>query len=107
MALIAVIFLATSTLAFSLVSLGSALLYADAVNQRELRIQARLNAHACVDTIILMAHKDYFLQGTVSIPELGCIAVVTNDSFGHVSMNVIATLNGVSAYEGGSTEVGN
>jgi len=97
----AVILLATGTLAFSLASLVSATLYADSVNQRELRIQARLNASACLDTVTLMAYKDYFLNGSVTIPEFSCTGNVSNDYLGHISMNVKASLEGVSAYESG------
>ncbi|MCX6719114.1 MAG: hypothetical protein NTZ38_01935 [Candidatus Taylorbacteria bacterium] len=97
----AVILLATGTLAFSLGSLVSAALYADSVNQKELRIQARLNASACLDTVILMAYKDYFLNGPVTVPEFGCTGNVSNDYLGHISMNIKASLEGVSYYLNG------
>jgi hypothetical protein len=91
----AVILLATGTLAFSLVALGSAVLYADSVNRRELRIQAGLNAEACLDTVALMSVKDYFLVGPVYISEFGCDAVVSRDGSGYISIKASASLNGV------------
>lgn len=98
-ALIAVIMLAWGALAFSFATLASAVSYADLVNRRELRIQARFNAEACLDTVKLMLAKDFFLEGTVSVPEFGCVVQVTNDFAGSVSVNITATLEGVSAYQ--------
>lgn len=91
----AVILLATGTLAFSLVALGSAVMYADSVSRHELRIQANLNAEACLDTAALMAAKDYFLTGPVYIYEFDCNATVSRDGIGSVSVKVSTSLNGV------------
>jgi len=59
-ALIAVVMLATGTLAFSLVVLSSVVDYSESVSRKELRIQATMNARACLDMTTLMAVKDYF-----------------------------------------------
>ena len=71
-ALIAVLLISLSALAFSLVALSAAVMYSDSVTQRELRIQKGLNEEACSDTLSLMKAKDYFLNGRMTVPELGC-----------------------------------
>jgi Tfp pilus assembly protein PilV len=96
-ALIAVILIALGVLALSLTSISSALLYADSVNQREYRIQARLHALACLDATTLMAAKNYFLNGTTTIPEFGCNISVVNDFSGDITLNVIAEFLNVTA----------
>jgi hypothetical protein len=101
-ALIAVIMASLTMLAFSLIALDAAAGYSDMADRRELRIQAGLNAEACLDTATLMVNKDYFLNGTTTVPEFGCVVNVKN-SPGNVSLNAKATLEGVSAY--GSREL--
>jgi hypothetical protein len=96
-AVTAVILLAAGVMVFSLVTLGSAVLYSDAVYRRELRIQANLNAESCLDTAALMVAKDYFLAGSVYISEFGCNAIVTRDGVGNVSITARASLAGVSS----------
>ncbi len=93
----AVILLATGTLAFSLAALGSVVLYADSVSRREMRIQADLNAEACLDTAALMAAKDYFLSGSVYVSKFNCDAVVSRDGAGVVSIKASASFNGVNS----------
>ena len=95
-ALIAIIVLATGALAFSLATMSGAVAYSDAAYRRELRIQARLNAQACLDSVSLMTGKDYFLSGQVELKEFGCIANVGNDSAGHFHIDAKSTLNDVS-----------
>jgi type II secretory pathway pseudopilin PulG len=96
-AVTAVILLAAGVIAFSLAALGSAVLYSDAVNRRELRIQAGMNAEACLDSAALMAAKDYFLIGSVYISEFGCNATISRNSAGDVSVKASARLVGVSS----------
>jgi hypothetical protein len=91
-ALTAVILLATGILAFSLVALSAAVSYADMVAQKELRIQATLNAQACLETAELMAAKDYFISGTFLISQFGCEATFVNDGRGSVHIHVQAKL---------------
>jgi len=100
-ALIAVILLASGTIAFSLTTLSSAVAYADQVSKKEFRIQARFNTKACLDTVRLMSAKDYFLDGALTIPEFGCTATVSNDFSGHVSIKARAEFNGVGWEESG------
>ncbi len=95
MAVTAVILLALGTISFSLVTMSAAISYADTVNRHELRIQARFNANACLDTATLMIAKDYFLNGEVSVPEFGCIANIENYFNGNVLIKVKAELGGV------------
>jgi len=97
MATIAVILLATGIMALSLSAASAAVLYSDAVAKRELRIQARMNAKACLDTAALMVVKDYFLDREADISEFGCKAGIANDLNGNVSLDVKAELGGVSA----------
>ena len=99
MALIAVVLLATGTLAFSLATVSAASTYADMAYRRELRIQAQLNADACLETISLMAAKDYFLNGVVRLSEFGCEAEVTNDSHGNYHIDATTRLSNVSWQE--------
>lgn len=97
-ALIAVIILATGTLAFSLAACAAAATYADNVHRREARIQARLNAASCVDTAKLMAVKDIFLAGNTYIPELGCTAMIARDApSGSVIVTATAIFDGATA----------
>jgi hypothetical protein len=96
-AVTAVVMLASATLAFSLAALASALLYADSVDKRELRLQAGLNAQSCLDSAALMAVKDHFLTGSVHISELGCDAWIWRDASGSVSVKASASLSGVSS----------
>ena len=56
-ALIAVIMASLTMLAFSLIASDAAAGYSDMVDRRELRIQAGLNAEACLDTASLMLAK--------------------------------------------------
>ena len=98
-ALIADLLLATGSIAFALATASAATTYADSVLQRELRIQAGLNANACLDSLELMYAKDLFLNGSIAILEFGCQALVNNSgSGGIIQFNVLTTLNGVHAY---------
>ena len=96
-ALISVVLLATGVLAFSLVTLESAVIYADMASKREIRIQASLNLEACLDTSQLMIGRDYFWVGTSSLPEFGCTVYVKNDFGNHYSIDATATLSGIQA----------
>ncbi|MEA2715664.1 MAG: hypothetical protein QOG91_692 [Candidatus Parcubacteria bacterium] len=96
-ALIAVNLIALGTLAFLMVTAGAAVTFADMVHKKELRMQAALNVRACLDSLALMAAKDYFLNGQVSLREFGCTADVSNDFRGNVSFGAAAVLSGVSA----------
>ena len=75
----AVIMLACSVILYESVTLASAVDFADSVMRQEWRIQANLNAESCASTVALMAVKDYFLSGEVSVPEFRCIAQVTHN----------------------------
>ena len=99
MALIAVVLLATGTLAFSLATMSAAASYADMAFRRELRIQTQLNAEACLDTVSLMAAKDYFLSGSVHLNEFGCDAQVANDFNGNVSIKASAKISDVGSQD--------
>ena len=95
-ALTAVILIATGVISYSLATLSASVFYAESVEKREYRIQTNLNDSACLDTVTLMVVKDYFLKGSVSIPEFDCTATISNDWNGHVSVNVTATMAGVT-----------
>lgn len=97
MALVAVILLATGTLAFSLEVVSTAAEYADLVFRRELRIQASFFAQACSDSVALMAAKDYFISGTISLREFACRAEVANDFDGNVEIKAFSSVQGVGS----------
>jgi hypothetical protein len=69
----ALVLLSLGMLAFVTTTFGSAIIYADGVESREMRIQKRLNQYACKESLELMKVKDYFLAGEVSLPEFDCI----------------------------------
>ncbi len=102
MAVTAVLLLASGALAFSLATIGAAAIYADSVMKKELRIQAALNAAACIDTLKLMAEKDYFIAGDIEVRDFRCKATVQNDQNGHVSIAVRAQISGVTARDSGN-----
>ncbi len=95
-ALISVVLLATGVLAFSLATLASAVSYGDMVSRREIRIQAGLNLEVCLDTTELMIGRDYFLVGTSTLSEFGCIAFIISDMIGNYSIDASARLSGVT-----------
>jgi len=69
------------------------------VNKKEYRIQAGYNARSCLESAITMLAKDYFLNGTTSIPIFACDISVTNDSLGNVSIGVKTKFMGVNGEE--------
>lgn len=69
----AVMLLATGILAFLIVTMSAAALFADSVDRREVRIQKGLNEVACQETLPLMVAKDYFLDGEVKLSDFGCV----------------------------------
>ncbi len=78
-AVTAVMVMACIVFLFESVVLQSAVNFADNVTNHEWRIQANLNVQSCVSAIAIMSAKDYFLTGNLSLPEYGCLAVVTRD----------------------------
>jgi hypothetical protein len=96
-ATIAVVILATGCLVFSLVTLLGATSYSESIYKRELRIQAGLNASACLDLVTVMVSKDYFLSGQIEVRQFGCVVDVVNDMNGGVSFAVEAKLGSVTA----------
>ncbi|MEK7646447.1 MAG: hypothetical protein AAB381_02020 [Patescibacteria group bacterium] len=78
-ALIAVCMLVTGTLAGTVAILVRADAYADTVRRREMRIQRRLDVHACLDTVNLMITRDVFLRGAVYIRDFDCRVYVDSD----------------------------
>ena len=97
-ATIAVVIFSMSIIAFILSLMSTVSFYSDMVSKHELRIQAQLNAKACLDTIVLMVIKDYFLNGELVIYEFGCIANIINDNNGNISISVNTKFAGVNAY---------
>ena len=78
-AVTAVIVMSCLTLLYTILVITSASDFSDSVMRREWRMQANLNAQSCVETIELMALKDYFLAGTVDIGTFGCTAFIARD----------------------------
>lgn len=96
-ATIAIILLTTGVISFSLTTLLSSLAFFDSVYKKELRIQANLNAKACLDKTILIVSRDYFLSGQITLRELGCIVEVSNDFNGNIIVNGRASFGEVSS----------
>ncbi len=94
-AVIALILIATGVMALSLASISSAYFYANSVNQREYRIQARLNVSACLDMATMIVAKDNFMNGATNIARLGCNISVANDFLGNISLNVSSEFHGI------------
>jgi hypothetical protein len=95
-ATISVILLTTGIMSFSLITLVSALAFSDFVYKKELRIQANLNAKACLDQIILIISRDYFLSGQIILREFGCTIDIVNDLNGNVVINGRASFKEIS-----------
>jgi len=99
-ALIATVIISMSVIAFSMVTLASAVTFSDMVLRRELRIQTKHNLVACLDYAELMIARDYFLIGTTSVKEFGCEFNVSNDFTGNTSITATATLMGIKEIGG-------
>jgi hypothetical protein len=95
-ALISTILLAVGVATFSIVTLASAVMYSDIVYRKEIRIQVGFNLQACLDTAELMIARDYFISGTSSLLEFGCVMHVSNDFLGFTNVDATATLSGIS-----------
>ncbi|MDE2040801.1 MAG: hypothetical protein KGI59_00210 [Patescibacteria group bacterium] len=96
MAVIAVILLFTTTLAFSLVTAAAAADYGDSVYRRQMRIQVGENARSCLESVKVMAAKSFFWSGHIHLPEFGCNADIANDFNGHVNVSLTASLESIS-----------
>ena len=94
-ALVSVMLLVLGTIAYALTTLAAAAQYADSIGRREMRIQANLDAESCMDIVTLMVAKDYFLSGTVPLPEYGCTGVVMNDFLGNVAIDATTIITDV------------
>ena len=102
----AVMMMACSIILYEVVVLKSAVDFADSATRYEWRIQASLNAESCASTVALMAAKDYFLQGDVSVPDFGCFAHVVYDRVdGIVQINTQVIFAGVSSVFSGNYSV--
>lgn len=95
-ALIAVTMLAMGAIAFAISVMSGAQSYAQSVTRREARIQARLYAASCLDSVTLMLAKDFFLNGVVSLAEFSCTATIANPyALGAVS--IVSTVDYLGA----------
>lgn len=97
MATTAVVMLAMGVFAYSLAVQAAALQYADMVDRHERRIRASINTIACLDHIFLMATRDYFLLGPISVAEFSCEAVVSNDFSGGFTISVVSREGDIAA----------
>lgn len=85
-ATVAVVILATGIIYFSLVTLASAFAFSDFIHKKELRIQASLNSKACLDQVILMVSRDYFLSGKIKLKDFDCTLDISNNFNGTVTV---------------------
>ncbi len=105
-ATISIVTLSLTALFFSLLTLSSASVFEDIINRREYRIQANLNADACLDAITLMAVKDYFITGDFYLDQFACKANLTNDFAGNISVDIEAVINDVGVERSRSIKIG-
>ncbi|MDD5165580.1 MAG: hypothetical protein PHG25_03560 [Candidatus Pacebacteria bacterium] len=95
-AVTAIMVLIAGVLSYSYVVVQSALIYSDMVTRHEWRIQAGLNAQACLSNLFVMMNKDYFLEGDVLVKEFGCTAHIFRDHVrGSASVYVQTVFSGV------------
>ena len=99
MAVISVVMLALAIQAFSVTVFATVSSYLDSVGRRELRLQTNLNADSCLDTVAIMAAKDYFIQGVLDISAFRCRATIVNYLNGSYSVDVTTELGGVEAHK--------
>ena len=85
-ATVAVVILATGIIYFSLITLASAFAFSDFIHKKELRIQANLNSKACLDQVILMVSRDYFLSGKIKLKDFDCTLDISNNFNGTVTV---------------------
>ena len=85
-ATVAVVILATGIIYFSLITLASAFAFYDFIHKKELRIQANLNSKACLDQVILMVSRDYFLSGKIKLKDFDCTLYISNNFNGTVTV---------------------
>lgn len=104
-ALIAVLLMASGTMAFLLTVAAAGLAYSDMVLRREYRIIATGNLNTCVSAIRSMAARYYFFRGKLRIDELGCDGAVSNDMTGHIHFEATSTFNGVKSFQNGSIDL--
>lgn len=96
-ALTAVILLATASLVFAVIVVNNAASYADAVMRHELRIQAKLNAESCLESVKLMLDRDYFLNGKILLKDFNCTAFIENNYLGNMKVFATSSISGVSS----------
>ncbi len=97
-ALSAVVILFAVIINFSILGLATAVVYADSVYRKELRIQSCLNADSCRQYVILMISRDYFINGQISIPEFGCNIAITNNNKGKIHFELVSKLAGIQTF---------
>lgn len=72
-ATITLVILAIGSLAMSLVTINTAILYADGVYSRERRIQRKLNDTSCLETASLISAKDIYWSKDVYLSDFDCV----------------------------------
>ena len=104
-ALIAVLILSAGAFAILIVTVHSSYMYADSIEKRELRIQARLNVESCLQQVTIMIRQDRFLVGDFNIKELGCTVELDllqgggGSGLSIYNMDAVASVSRVKAYE--------
>lgn len=85
-------------LTFSSVVLSSTYIFSDSVFRKELRIQTRLNLISCLTYSKYLFANGYFINGDISIGELGCTLNLTNNFVGNLIVSATSTLSGISSF---------
>lgn len=74
MATVSIILISLGVIAFSLSVSSGAVLYADFINKKEMRIQAGFNLEACKEIALQQFKRNYIFLKHIDISELGCSA---------------------------------
>lgn len=106
-ALISVLLVSAGMIAFLLCVVDSAYEYSDAVEKKESRIQASLNAGSCIDAAELMFARDYFISGLIKVAEFGCELHIANDQSGRITAYASSTFASVSVESYAKFEISN
>lgn len=84
---------------------GSVYSYVDSVTRREIRTQIDINIMSCIDRAKIMLYSDPFLEGPLSINELGCDIEIDKYTNNRYSLNISGHIGNVRAYRTAQIEI--
>lgn len=80
---------------FSFLTLSTAVIFADSVFRKEIRIQTGLNLLSCTDLVISMFAHDYFINGNLTLSEYNCQVFADNDFAGNVTFTATSSMSNI------------